>query len=541
VKVLDLISQETKSPQKDFSFYWSKKSSAIAASIYKVFASDTDVVMDPFIGSGSSLYGLKSIPNKMKFIGVDLNQLPIELVHFNMSTLTNVLIENVTLKINDFIKTNSEVYLYHLDQGGEEYCFKKAHLDREGLDFKPKLFVFTKGKEKVTLTPDDGEKFQLAKVQYLDKLHKSVELNKQLPDLDLGANSRIAIKEGMKLSNIFSPITFNLLLKYRQMAIQDPALAIVLSTCLHLCRLTDIRSQSQFPFWVPKFSAVDRNIFDLLKKKTDQLVKILDSQKITSSKSNVPKRVNTFKELIEGIDSCYLLFHTPIQKLNVEQVPDSSVDLVFTDPPYFDQVAYSEYLVIWEFFTGMVSDLENEIIQSNREKYARDRTSYLKLMSEGFAVISQKLKENHFALIYFKDSKLSNISDFLQLMEDVNLHYIRQIHLAKPKFTYKQNTSQESTVEGDSLYVFKKLTNFQKRPLKNISKTNLDQTIVTLVDAYLEVHGPATASKILDDFIIPRLWDSKILHMLTTENTYQELINANYLVDKESRKLIDRK
>ena len=235
-----------------------------------------------------------------------------------------------------------------------------------------------------------------------------------------------------------------------------------------------------------------------------------------------------------------VLAPSKIQKITDAQIPDESVDLVFTDPPYFDQVAYSEYLVIWEFFTGIMSDLENEIIQSNREKFASDRNNYLKLMSEGFSVISKKLKESHLAIIYFKDSKLNNISDFLQIMENSNLEYLHQIHVAKSKFTYKQNTSQESTVEGDSLYVFRKVKNLQKKKLITLNKIELDLHILSLIDEYLATQGSSTPSKILDDFLIPRLWKSKMLHLITSDSVYQKLVNENYVIDKETRKVIGR-
>lgn len=538
--ILEEISKSSDTYQKDFSYYWSKKSPVIAASVYKVFAEDSDVVLDPFIGGGSALYGLKLFSNKIKFIGVDVNQLPIEFIHFNMNTLTATKLEQICTKVKSFIHENKNIYEYYLNKGEDPFTFKRAHLNRDSKKIEPTLFVFARNKEKFTLTPEDGAKFIYARSEYIRRINKAVILNENLPDLALGTNSRIAIKIGMKLSDIFSPITFNLLLKYRNLAILDSNLAIVLSSCLHLCRLTDTRSQSQFPFWVPTIDAVDRNIFDLLQGKIELLYKLNKVLPIATDPERTPKRVDTFNKLNSANGPAYLLFHTPVQKLTDAQIPDESIDLVFTDPPYFDQVAYSEYLVIWEFFTGIRSDLENEIIQSKREKFTSDRSNYLKLMSEGFSVISKKLKENHLAIIYFKDSKLNNISDFLQIMEGCNLEYIHQIHVAKSKFTYKQNTSQESTVEGDSLYVFRKVKNLPKKRLVTVSKAELDLHILSLIDEYLAIYGSSTPSKILDDFLIPRLWKSKMLHLITSDSVYQKLVNEHFVIDKETRKVIGR-
>ena len=62
-----------------------------------------------------------------------------------------------------------------------------------------------------------------------------------------------------------------------------------------------------------------------------------------------------------------MLINKPIQKIDLE-IPNNSVDLIFTDPPYYDQVAYSEYLAIWEFFLSYKKDNQFELTQTNRKK-----------------------------------------------------------------------------------------------------------------------------------------------------------------------------
>lgn len=534
--VLDSLAKQKTLDLKDYSFYWSKKSPSIAAAIYQVFLPNEGVILDPFIGSGSSLYGLRLFENQHKFIGVDVNQLPIELVHFNMQQMSEDSVKKVVSEVTEFIKANRYVYEYHLDESIQPYVLKKAYIDRTDEGFNPTYFHFERGKEKLEITSASGQIFEKTKQLYRKRTLEHLVANKKLPDLVLGKNSRIAIKDGMKMSDIFSPINFTLLTRYRNISNDSREMAIVLSSCLHLCRMTDTKSQSQFPYWVPKTDAVDRNVLDLLHKKLKELVKFNNA----SRKLNMPKRVDSFTNLVFSSENAYLMLHKPIQNVTTSQIPDSSVDLVFTDPPYFDQVAYSEYLVIWEFFTGLTADLENEIVQSNREKFASDRVNYLKMMESGFQKISQKLKENHLAIIFFKDSKLTNVLDFLKVMQNSKLEYLTQIHVSKPKFTYKQNTSQKSTVEGDSLYVFRKNSTLLEYEPKSNEQINLQESILHLIDGYLLQNGPATASKILDDCVIPTLWKSQLLHLITDETVFQGVVNGHYEVDRETRQVIGR-
>lgn len=533
---IDSMSKVKTAQGKDYSFYWSKKSPAIAAAVYEVFLKADGVILDPFIGSGSSLYGLKMFKNGHKFIGVDVNQLPIELVHFNMNQMDSDLVNKIVETIRAFILEKQEVYEYQLDDSEQPYVLKKAYINKTESGYEATYFHFEKGKDKFDLTSESGEIFLKAKNEYEKRTNEHVCRNAELPNLLLGKNSRIAIKDGMKMSDIFSPINFSILSDYRFMSENFQELAIVLSSCLHLCRLTDTGSQSQFPYWVPKVDAVDRNILDLLEKKAKELIKFTE----TSWGLDIPIRANSFTELSNVKGGAYLMHHAPVQNLDAFQIPDSSVDLVFTDPPYFDQVAYSEYLVIWEFFTGLATDLENEIIQSNRESFSSDRDNYLKLMQDGFKVISDKLKENHLAIIYFKDSKLTNVFDFLRVLQNVQLEYLTQIHVSKPKFTYKQNTSQKSTVGGDSLYVFRKNSSLSEVLPTNESLGKVEAVILQLVDEYLAEHGSSTASKILDNSVIPGLWRSQLLHLITDETVFQKLMNDNYEIDSETRKVIGR-
>jgi hypothetical protein len=154
---------------------------------------------------------------------------------------------------------------------------------------------------------------------------------------------------------------------------------------------------------------------------------------------------------------------------------------------------------------------------------------------------SFKLKEGHLAIIYFKDSQLKNISDFLQIMEDSNLEFIHQIHVPKSKFTYKQNTTKEGTVEGDSLYIFRKNSNIPEYPMGDLSENEISELILNLIDDYLKSFGPATASTIMDNCIVPNLWKMKLLHKIDSGNFYQKLIVESFSIDKETRKLSVRK
>jgi hypothetical protein len=215
---IDSMSKEKTAQAKDYSFYWSKKSPAIAAAVYEVFLKEDGVILDPFIGSGSSLYGLKMFKNSHKFIGVDVNQLPIELVHFNMNQMDSVLVDKIVTTIRMFILEKQKVYEYKLDDSEQPYVLKKAYINKTETGYEATYFHFEQGKEKFDLTSESGEIFKKAKIEYEKRTNDCIRSNAELPNLVLGKNSRIAIKEGMKISDIFSPVNFSLLSDYRSLS-----------------------------------------------------------------------------------------------------------------------------------------------------------------------------------------------------------------------------------------------------------------------------------------------------------------------------------
>ena len=74
----------------------------------------------------------------------------------------------------------------------------------------------------------------------------------------------------------------------------------------------------------------------------------------------------------------------------------------------------------------------------------------------------KKLKSNALAIVFFKDSKPINIHYFLCIMKNAGFNFIRSLHVGKSKYTYKQNTTPDTTVTG-IVYFFYKNDNNEKK------------------------------------------------------------------------------
>jgi hypothetical protein len=86
-------------------------------------------------------------------------------------------------------------------------------------------------------------------------------------------------------------------------------------------------------------------------------------------------------------------------------VPDSSIDYIFTDPPFGSNFDYSELNFFWEGLLGVVTNQKQEaIISVSQGKAISD---YKGLMESGFAEFYRLLKPGHWMTVEFSNTKAS--------------------------------------------------------------------------------------------------------------------------------------
>ncbi|MCZ0933412.1 MAG: helix-turn-helix domain-containing protein, partial [Oligoflexia bacterium] len=120
--ILDLVKKsreqnisKSKPTKNGVHFYWSQKSSQLAYCLYKKYCKEGDVIMDPFLGAGSSLYGTRGL--NLKFVGIELNEMPMNIVKFNCRKNTDKVIDKVLKKIKTVEKKFGNLYKYKSSKG----------------------------------------------------------------------------------------------------------------------------------------------------------------------------------------------------------------------------------------------------------------------------------------------------------------------------------------------------------------------------------------------------------------------------------------
>ncbi|MCF0133969.1 MAG: DNA methylase [Blautia sp.] len=84
-------------------------------------------------------------------------------------------------------------------------------------------------------------------------------------------------------------------------------------------------------------------------------------------------------------------------------IPDSSIDYIFTDPPFGDNLNYSELSFIWESWLKVVTNNKQEAIINQSQN--KGLLEYQQLMTDCFSTCYRILKPNHWMTVEFHNSK----------------------------------------------------------------------------------------------------------------------------------------
>ncbi|MFH1962166.1 MAG: DNA methyltransferase [bacterium] len=494
------ITPTNKGLMYDWHLYWSKKPHNVTDLVLKSFLPDKGTLLDPFMGYGTTILEALRQNKGIHPIGVEINELPVKILDTILRKSDLTRLQTFLLQVKSELKDELEKYYSVLcSECRDSGTLLKIEYDyKDGVNI-PKILQYHCHSCEKTYTRDISNE----EVNIQMAINEGLKI---LPDesMKLLPNSRIAVKNGMYISDIFPNRAFYFMKRVKEIISnfedcpEKEDLIAVLSSCIHLAKFTDRKSQSQFPYWMPTNQRVERNIWYLFQDRFNKLIRM-----------KTHNNINT---------NSVVILNKPFQKISNDEIPPDSIDFVMTDPPYMDIVAYSEYLKLWEYFTGYKAVLEDEIVVSNREQ-GKDFKRYFEDIHKSFQLIHDVLKPNKYACVWFNDTKLENWCNFLDACTNAGFDFIKQIPVNRNKYTYKQINSPKSTIKGECLLIFRK----RKKSITKEKKTwDSEIEIRTLVKKILSAKGgEASTSEIVNSGLIEGLYKRGELHKLSTK--YKDL------------------
>lgn len=443
---LENIQPSKKNPIYDSHLYWSQKSFNVCDLLLELLTEENSVVFDPFLGSGvTTLEAIKASYNR-KAVGCDINDMPI-FISNTLLSLSNCSFDISIL--NSFSKKIQKLNKYYFTNCPA--CGGNATITKVIFD-KPER---------------QGNKYLIKTINYTcvcgskgSKEAEEIDLNNMIKthclsnigNTSLIQNSKIAVTENDDIKNIFTG---------RNLLVLDKILSIIyeydehyqnifkyiLMSVLHLCKITDKHSNSQWPLWIPKVDCVEKNVVDVYTKKINKFAYVVKYVQENYANSGI---VKSFEEISNG--KC-LLLKKGCQHITELDIPNDSIDLIITDPPYMEQVLYSEYMQFYKPFLNLNYNLEDEIVVSSAPSREKDKDKYFDLLNQAFKMCSEKLKLGHYLCLYFHDSNLTTWDRLVRILENNKFRFISQTHIDKTA-TLKNIISPKKSLNGDSILFF---------------------------------------------------------------------------------------
>lgn len=529
-KILDTCASNNNDLYKSH-LYWSQKPYNICDILIENFSKEGDTILDPFMGSGVTIIQSVHNKHKRKAIGIEINEVPIFIVkklldNYDQKILTKEInnVVNKVKKLNKFYETNCI-------NCAETGTIQKVIFDRESWNSTPNVKeIYYKckcSKKSIVKTAD------LLDVEKMNVEYEAVNIN----DIELIINSRLAVYKGEKISNIFTKRNFMILdiikgYLDKNNCLYNEGLKYILLSIIHLSKITDTHSNSQWPLWTPKKDCVEKNIIEVFEKRAKLFIK---SVKYINENVDINRKsVDSYSDLLNGD---FYVINKGAQNITNNDIPNESIDLVITDPPYLGQVLYSEYMQLYKPFLELNFNLKDEIVVSSSPERNKNEEEYFILLEKVFKNVSDKLKDGKYMCMYFHDSNLKVWDKLIRILEKHKLRYISQVHVKK-KNTLKNIISPKKSLNGDAILFFVKENITSKYDINNIETIEeIERNIIKHAKFIIKQKGPVTTPELYDDgmmeFIIHNGWLSKL------SNEYKSLIEIfeKYLIwDKELSK-----
>ncbi len=504
--------------------YMARKPYNIVSEIIKRFCPEGGCVYDPMFGSGTTIIEASKLGRNA--IGTDINLLAYKLCK---ASLTKWNLQEAGLLIDSFCEDVRSACqsLYEFKENGELRILERCHFDQMDEELVPTQYWYKNNiNGKLTGRKKDA-------VSHLfSHLYHEIQTNniKNIDDEALIPNSRIAIGNNATVYSYFcrrNLVAIDRIIEILRSYEQNPGyeiLEILVSSAINLIKLSDKKASSQMPYWLPKKDVTSRNAVMVIE------------QKAKAVKEGLAFLSETCKSFVdaEGAPSVTLQ-NIPAQNVPLDILPNESVDLILTDPPYTDQVPYLEYNQLWYKVMGWQGftdeSLEAELVVSDAPSRNKDTDDFSHIFEVILNRISPSLKTNGYFIMFYHSFDLKSWSEILKTMQEHGLAYCGQIPSAAPRKSFKAIMTPKGTLDGNYIVVF------QKRA--TIEATQFDGTVDDAKNLAIECatriiaeRQEVTSQDLYDYGMLQDAFEHGYLQVLSTKfKTFVDVIGNSFVFD----------
>ena len=488
---INMIEANTHTPEYLMHKYWARKPHNVISYFIKELVPKNGYVLDPFMGSGVVIN--EAIKLGIHSTGIDLNP-----VAYNIS---NVLTNPPEIKkfkevlepiLNELEEICSKTYLTNtgdeikyavhsiivkcpecnnnisadkaIKKGKSNYCpncNSELHFNLENMiDSKVIELIINKKKKNNQISffndkENETKKDSVYSVEELEKQHS--ESLKNITNVDFNEydykvleNKRILAYKGLSTKDFFSTRNFSILCYFADKIydiqdenIKNTALCLLTGSCAQCSKLIPYRNNlstggpawSVPGFWVPQ-NHLETNPAIHIRARYEKFLKALASLR---NKNDIKPK------LING-DSIDILENNKLEE---------KYDLIFLDPPYGDNIPYTEFSHFWNSFLKKIPEISKDISVSDRLSKNESWNQYIESFNRLFKVLPQYLNENGKLLITYNNNDIRAWKALLNPLQNNNFKCISINYQIPAVISSKASFNPKSSYISDIYSVYK--------------------------------------------------------------------------------------
>lgn len=456
--------------------YWGKKPSKHIFELIERYSKVGDIVLDPFAGYG--VFVCEAYLNGRNAIGSDLNPAA-TFIQEQLLSSTNKLekFEVEIFRILEATKKSEESWYREKcpSCGGEAIVVATLRSKLGGI-LKNKIRCgCTKTMIEYSISGDsiNGLVAKEAEEKLVDH-----------PSSVLIRNGRISALDNMTTDDLFTvralachAALFDEINRIEDFDVKNLAkLAFTsnLANCSKLVPPIKSRGAMNPGAWMTGFyigeNFIENNVFHYFKNRVNKIISGKSDFFEMDNICSIP--VKSAVESISDFDSLsrgYLIDNQDAKNLNY---PDSSIDYIFTDPPYGDTVPYFEQSTIWNTWLQNTVDYENEVVISDSKIRSKDAASFGSDIAICIKEIWRVLKPNKYFSITFHS--LSGEEWYALMHSCLKSGFVlHDIELMEQKTFAPRQLNRKMTIKGDLLITLLKPAKLPELKFLDEEKTRL--------------------------------------------------------------------
>lgn len=547
--------------------YFARRPYNVFYELIKYYSNEGNIILDPFCGGGVTV--IESLRLRRRVIGIDINPVATfitrcEAMDLNIEDLISSyrnIENNISKEINKLYYTacprckkytvfiwSKWAKVYQCPECNKDVNIsvaKKIKVGKYRCTFCRNVFNTTISKKKEDIIISlyvicsncgyKGEKKanneDIIKIDKIEKNFEHIASNKKLwypknempKDYDLRRPYNLNIKRFCdflsKRNLLASSILFQEICKIKDYNLRYFLLHVFTSTLAWVSKMSVDTGHGWaiHAYWLANVY-FELNVWDQFKKRFEWTLK--GKRYSQREIGQYFREARNFKDLLKK-DTCMLL----TQSSTHLPIPDNSVDVIITDPPYGGNVMYSELCNFWAVWLkdifnikGLIDNREEAIKNEFQKKGDRE---YEELLYKVFKECYRVLRDNRWMVMTFHNRESSVWIALLRAAKKAGFYLPENGIVYQGPIEHYTNTlylRRNGSMLGDFIYSFQKRRDISNREFQN--NGNIREAILSMAKKVISENGGATSSQIYQK-LVPQLFNHSIL--ATEEETVPDI------------------